>query len=134
MKFERQPPRAIDAFTLQGGPLYRLGVRLGLVRGQRNTVRLGLAIGAVLWIVPAVLALAHGEALFNFATLGAHVRLLVAIPLMFMAESLVDPRMNEVIDIVVRSRIVPGKATSVLQSALARVARWKTRSVLAVIA
>ena len=126
MKFERQPPQSIDAFTLQGGPLFRLGVRLGLVR-SRNTVRLGLAIAAVLWIVPALLALAHGEPLFNFATLGAHVRLLVAIPLLFMAESLVDPRMNEVIDVVVRSRIVPGKAATVLESALARVERWKER-------
>jgi hypothetical protein len=125
MRFEREPPRSIDAFSLQGGPLYRLGVRLGLVRSPRNTVRLGLAIAAVLWIVPALLALANGEPLFNFATLGAHVRLLVAIPLMFMAESLVDPRMNEVIDVVVRSRIVPGKAAAVLESALARVTRWK---------
>ena len=72
MKFEQEPPQGIDAFSLQGGPLYRLGVRLGLVRSQRNTVRLGLAIAAVLWIVPALLALAQGEPLFNFATLGAH--------------------------------------------------------------
>ncbi len=31
-----------------GGPLHRLGVRLGLVRGDIHTVRLGLAIGALL--------------------------------------------------------------------------------------
>jgi hypothetical protein len=68
MRFEREPPRSIDAFSLQGGPLYRLGVRLGLVRSPRNTVRLGLAIAAVLWIVPALLALANGEPLFNFAS------------------------------------------------------------------
>jgi hypothetical protein len=125
VKFEQEPPHGIAAFSLQGGPLYQLGVRLGLVRSRHNTVRLGLAIGAVLWLVPALLALAHGEILFNFETLGAHVRLLVAIPLMFMAESLVDPRMREFIDVAVRSRIVPGKATNLLESALARVDRWK---------
>ena len=38
-------------FSLLGGPLHRLGCRLGLVRGGTNTVALGLALGALLWTV-----------------------------------------------------------------------------------
>ncbi|MBP6595916.1 MAG: hypothetical protein KA187_00105 [Arenimonas sp.] len=122
---EQEPPQETPDFSLQGGPLHRMGIRLGLVQDNVNTVRLGLAIGLVLWLIPAVLALAQGEQLFVFATLGAHVRLLVAVPLLFFAESMVDPRMSEFFRVVVRSRIVPGDSAALLHSQLARVARWK---------
>ena len=34
-----------EEFSLLGGPLHRLGVRLGLVRGGTNSLPLGLALG-----------------------------------------------------------------------------------------
>ena len=112
-------------FSLLGGPLYRLGVAAGLVRGRTNTVRMGLAIGLGLWLVAAVLGVLAGRELFSLDMLGAHVRLLLAIPLMFFAESLIDPRLDDFMHVVVRSRIVPGEAALLLQQKLARVTRWK---------
>jgi len=73
-------------FSLLGGPLHRLGCRLGLVRGGTNTVALGLALGALLWTVLVALALIEGvgHRLFSLSVIGAHVRLLVVIPLFFL--------------------------------------------------
>lgn len=46
----------LPSFSLLGGPLHRIGARLGLVRNHTNTVRLGLAIGGTLWSIAVVLA------------------------------------------------------------------------------
>jgi hypothetical protein len=86
---------------------------------------MGLAIGLILWITAAALGKVAGQELFSLAMLGAHVRLLLAIPLLFVAESLLDPRLDDFMHVVVRSRIVPGKATDLLQKELARITRWK---------
>jgi len=125
MNHAPHPPRELAQFSLLGGPLHRAGIRLGLVRSQVNTVRLGLAIGLGLWVVYTALALANGQNPFDFSMLGANVRLLLAIPLLFVAESLLDPRMNEFMRVVVQARIVPGEAAATLQAGLARVSRWK---------
>jgi hypothetical protein len=70
-------------FSLLGGPLYQLGRRLGLVRGETNTVLLGLALGGGTWIVIVVLAAIGGvvDRLWSLSVIGGHARLLVAIPL-----------------------------------------------------
>ena len=112
-----------ERFTLLGGPLHRLGERLGLVRGSR-TFALGVAIGLSLWLVAAVLAWRQGLRLDSLSMLGAHVRLLVAIPLLFLAETLLDPRLNDFMHVMVRSRVVPGRAQDALVQRLARVKRW----------
>jgi len=44
-------PTVPRPFSFLGGPLYRFGRRVGLVRGETNTVPLGLALGGGLWIV-----------------------------------------------------------------------------------
>jgi hypothetical protein len=89
-----------------------MGVRLGLVRNHSNTIRLGLAIGLCIWVIAVGLALLNGRDIFVLGLLGAHVRLLLAIPLMFAAETLLDPRQNEFMQVVVRSRVVPGASTT----------------------
>ena len=53
--------KTASEFSLLGGPLHRLGIRTGLVR-KDNTVRLGLFIGLLLWLVMVVLALVGGAA------------------------------------------------------------------------
>jgi len=50
----------LDEFSLLGGPLHRLGCRLGLVRGTSKTVALGLVLGFVSWGVLLALALIEG--------------------------------------------------------------------------
>jgi hypothetical protein len=110
-------------FSMLGGPLHRLGIRLGLVRHHTRTVRLGLAIAFLLWGVSVLLAWSLGVELLTFAMLGAHVRLLLVIPLMFIAESLLDPRMDGFIRVAIRSRVVPGESTARLLEVLARIDR-----------
>jgi len=117
----------IADFSLLGGPLYRLGCRLGLVRGGTNTVALGLVLGAFLWIVLLALALVEGfgHVLFSIEAIGAHVRLLVVIPLLFVCETLIDPRFTEFVRVILRTQVVPATARPALDSEIARIARWK---------
>lgn len=114
-------------FSLLGGPLHRGGERLGLVRDGTDTVALGLALGALPWIVLVLLALVEslGHVLFSIESIGAHVRLLVAIPLLFVCESFVDPRFTAFVRGIVRSQVVPATERPVLDSEIRRVARWR---------
>jgi hypothetical protein len=114
-------------FSLLGGPLHRLGCRLGLVRDGTNTIVLGLVLGAVLWIVLLALALVEGvgHVLFSIEAIGAHVRLLVAIPLFFVCEAFIDPRCTAFVRDMVRTQVVPATARPALESEIARITRWK---------
>jgi len=113
--------------SLLGGPLHRLGLRLGLVRDGTNPIALGLVLGAFLWIVLLALALIEGlgHVLFSIEAIGAHVRLLVTIPLLFVCEAFIDPRFTQFVRGIERSQIVPAIALPSLESEIARVARWK---------
>jgi hypothetical protein len=113
-------------FSLLGGPLHRLGCRLGLVRGT-DTVRIGLVLGLGLWIVVVALAFISGisQRLFSLSVIGAHVRLLVAIPLFFLAESWLAPRWTTFVSMLVSSGIVPRKELPALDFEVARTARWR---------
>lgn len=114
-------------FSLLGGPLFRLGCGLGLVRGGTNTVALGLALGALLWIVPVALTIAVGAAdrVLSLSVIGAHVRLLVAIPLFFVCETWLASRSAAFVGMIVRSGVVPAGELPALQSAIADTARRK---------
>jgi len=118
---------ALQDFSLLGGPLHRLGCRLGLVRGGTNTVVLGLVLGAFPWLVLLALALVEGlgHALFSIAAIGAHVRLLVTIPLFFACETFINPRFAAFVHEIVRSQVVPAKVRPALESEIARITRWK---------
>lgn len=112
-------------FSLQGGPFHRLGTSLGLVRG-RNTLRLGVATGAFLWIVLVALAIVSGVAaeVFSLSRIGGHVRLLFVIPFFFFAESLVDPRQTTLVELLFRSGVVSGDARVRFERDLTRIMRW----------
>lgn len=119
--------KGLEDFSLLGGPLYQLGCRLGLVRGGTNTVALGLILGAFPWIVLLALALVEGlgNVLFSIEAIGRHVRLLVAIPLLFVCEAFIDPRFKAFVHGIVRSQIVPATVRPALESEIARITRWK---------
>lgn len=122
---EQAPGR--PGFSLLGGPLHRLGCRLHLVRGGTNTVALGFAIALLLWGVLVALALLEGAGrqLFSIAAVGWHVRLLLVIPLFFLCESLLDPRMAAFVRTIVDSGVVPRSAWPALQAEIARIERRK---------
>jgi hypothetical protein len=117
----------IADFSLLGGPLYRLGCRLGLVRDRTNTIALGLVLGAFPWIVLLALALfeGFGHVLFSIEAIGAHVRLLMAIPLLFVCEAFIDPLFTAFVHGIVRSQVVPATARPALETEIARITRWK---------
>jgi hypothetical protein len=113
--------------SLFGGPLYRLGCRLRLIREGTNSTALGLVLGILPWMVLLVLVLVEGfgHAFFSIEAVGAHVRLLLAIPLLFVCEAFIGPRFNAFVQEIVRSRVLPETARPPLQYEIARVARWK---------
>jgi hypothetical protein len=113
-------------FTLLGGPLHNLGRRIGLVRHETNTVLLGLAIGWGLWLLIVVSALIEGVAdrLFSMSVVGGHARLLLVVPLFFICESWVVPRMAAFVDTITRSGVVPPGARPALDAEVSRTRRW----------
>jgi hypothetical protein len=117
----------IPEFSLSGGPLHRLGCRLGLVRGGTNTLGLGVSLGFSAWAGLMLLGLLGGlgHKAFSLSVIGVHVRLLVAIPLFFLCEAAVAPRMAAFVRNIVRSGCVPGNALLALESLVARITRWK---------
>jgi hypothetical protein len=116
-----------EEFSLFGGPLHRLGARLGLVQGRRSAFALGLALGLLSWSILLALAIIEGVApkLFSLTVIGAHVRLLLVIPLFFLCESLLDSRLRVFVGLIVRSGVVPENALPALRSEIARTGRWR---------
>jgi len=108
----------VDKFTLHDGPLYRLECRLGLVRGVTNTIGVGLSLGALLWIVLIALGFIQGvnPHFFTLSAIGIHIRLLIVIPLFFVSESWLDPRLTAFVSMLARSGIVPDHALPTLRS------------------
>lgn len=95
--------------SLIGGPLHWLGARLGLVNVQTgNSIALGLAIAAGLWLVLLVLALVGGsmDRVFALDVIGAHARILLAIPLMFVCEKSVNPHLARLSNSLIASGVV----------------------------
>lgn len=126
MKSE-QKDITVREFSLLGGPLHRLGCWLGLVREGTNTFRLGVALGLLAWGILMSLALMQGlgNKVASLSIIGIHVRLLLAIPLFFLCETTVVPRMAEFVRNIVRSGVVPRNALPALESEIARATRWK---------
>jgi hypothetical protein len=117
----------IPEFSLFGGPLHRLGCRMGLVRSGTNVVPLGVVLGLSAWAVLILLALMQGlgHKALSLAVIGIHVRLLMAIPLFFVCEAWVAPLMTEFVRNIVRSGFVPDNELPALKSEIARATRWQ---------
>jgi hypothetical protein len=116
----------IQDFSLFGGPLQRLGRRLGLVRGG-NTFWLGVALGLLAWSVLMVLAFLQGAGgrMFALDMIGIHVRFLVAIPLFFLCETWVAPPMDRFVRDLVSSGVVPASGRPSLAAVIRRVGRLR---------
>jgi hypothetical protein len=119
--------QTFEKFSLLGGPLHRLGLRLGLVRKGTNTVPLGLALGLFSWSILLALASIGGvsDRLFSLSAIAGDIRLLVVIPLFFLCETSLDPRLSAFIATIVRSGVVPSNAVPALEVEIARTVRWK---------
>lgn len=119
--------KTTQELTLLGGPLHRLGLRLGLVRDETNTIRLGIALGLLAWVVLLLLAFLDGVGpkLFSLAYTGVYVRFLIAIPLLFLCESWISPTILEFSRYIVRSGLVPARSLPALASLVPRIGRMR---------
>ncbi len=116
----------VEEFSLLGGPLHRLGARCALVRGSTNTVALGLALGWGPWLVLVFLALAQGATkIFALPVIAVHARLLLALPLLFVAETALDAKFREFVVLLVRSGAAGERALPELETVVGRLLRWK---------
>ena len=116
----------LETFSLAGGPLHRLGCRLRLVRDGINSLPFGVALGGGAWIVLCGLALLEGAGglLVSMSVIAGHARLLIVIPLPFICESSLDPRLTACVGMLARSGIVTAGARPAFEAAIARTARW----------
>jgi hypothetical protein len=110
MSFQTDPAGSFS--LVEGGPLYRLAQIAGLTGGVAGLVRIGLALSFFTWLPLAVLTLipsapASEPSLPFMLSVGTHVRLLIAIPLLFVAEAMFDVRVREAIRLIVETRLVP---------------------------
>jgi hypothetical protein len=115
-----------EAFSVLGGPLHHAGRRLGLVRGETNTIMLGLALGWAPWLLIVGLALIEGIAdrMLSMALVAGHARLLLVIPLIFVSESWVAPRMAACVATIARYGVVPPDDRPALDAEVSRTRRW----------
>ncbi|PWB90743.1 hypothetical protein C5688_09505 [Methylocystis sp. MitZ-2018] len=116
----------LSEFSLLGGPLQRLGRRLGLVRPGPNTLPLGIALGLVPWIVLVALAALEGDRgkFFTLSVIGGHIRLLAVIPLLFFCETTFDRHAREFLSTLLRSGVASRTTLPALQAEVRSLARW----------
>ena len=127
-------PAGSQTFSLLGGPL------IGLAAGSASSVVIRTPSA---WVGarhrdldrPRSLALLDrvGAEVFSPKVAGAHVRLLVLIPLIFVCESVLDPRMASFVDWTLRARVVANGSLPDLEALIARIGRWKDSWVLEVL-
>jgi hypothetical protein len=117
----------IPEFSVFGGPLSKLGTRLGLVRKGTNSIRLGLVLGLLIWIILIILSLLQGSIhkIFSLQFLAGHVRFLLVIPLFFVCETWIAPGMAEFISNITNSGLVPESERPGLDALMSRIGRMK---------
>jgi hypothetical protein len=119
--------RTSDFSLVAGGPLYRLARRWGLPDGPTGFIRLGQTLALLTWLPLLALApLGPNDTAISFLhSLGTHARLLVAIPLFFVAEAAFDTRSRQLIRTIVASRVVRADQLQALSAALQKAVRWR---------
>ena len=125
--------RTSDFSIVAGGPLYRFAQRIGLTDGSAaGFVRLGLAIAALTWLpLLALTPLGRDDTAISFLhSLGTHARLLVAIPLFFVAEAWFDKRSRELVRMLVAARLVRPDQFPTFRAALLDAIRWRDGSIV----
>jgi hypothetical protein len=101
----------ITAFSLtEGGPVYGLGRRMRAFGRPLGQPGLGVVLALVAWVplmgFAALQSVASGPEVSFLASISTHVRFLVAIPLAFVGEMWIDPRLRQFVRGLVASRLV----------------------------
>jgi hypothetical protein len=135
----RQPPPKEDSFhappdfsLVLGGPLFQLLRRTHLSGGALELWRQRIVvITLIAWLPLLVLSLVEGEALGGRAAVSflldaeAHVRFLIALPLLIVAELVVHDRMRFVLRQFLERNLIPEDALPRFDSAIAAAFRLR---------
>jgi hypothetical protein len=124
-----------DNFSItQGGPTHRLLVRLGNAGDERQrVVRRALAIAAITWLPLLVLSLVQGKAYGAQITIpflrdfAVNVRLLIAVPILILAESSIDKRWRILVLQFLRSGLVTEKELPSFEAVIQKTLRLRDR-------
>ena len=122
-----------DNFSItRGGPLHLLAARLGLAGDERRLVlRRALVVILIAWLPLLLLSLAHGLAwgrqikipfIRDFAI---NVRLLIAAPILILAESRIDRRWHTLVVEFLKSGLVGEKELPSFEAVIERTSRWR---------
>ncbi len=121
-----------ELYIERGGPAYRLMQRIGLIRGENPSVRRRIVAFVAITCIPLlVLSFWEGLALgptpresllLDFA---AFARFLIAVPLLFVAEVTIGPRVTAAGLHFVRAGLVRPEDHTAFDQAIRRLARWR---------
>ncbi len=111
----------LEDFSLtKGGPFFKLMVRSGLIKPDfASPARRATVLALFIWLPIFILSLLHGLAfggplelpfLWDFTV---HVRFLISVPLLIIAEVVLDARTNAVVKHFINSGLVQEKDSSV---------------------
>ena len=135
-----QPPSPADFSLVAGGPTHWLQQRLGLIKpGAPNLARrAGLSI-LLTWVPLLVLSAVQGLAIGHQVRLpflhdfAAYTRFLIAIPLLILAEGLIERRVAEVVAHFTHSGLVPESSLPRYEAALDRGRRLRDSTLAEVV-
>jgi hypothetical protein len=109
---------------VQGGPVYDLTRRLRVFGRPVGQVGLGVGIALVAWVPLLGFAVLEGQrhgqgtTVSFLESINTHVRFLIAIPVAFVAELWIDPRLRQFVQGLVATRVVPRSEVPALERAV----------------
>ena len=125
---------AEDFSITKGGPLHWLLTLLGHAGDDRRpVVRRALAAVVIAWLPLLLLSLMQGLAWSRqieipfLRDIAVNVRLLVAVPILIVAESRINRRWRSLVLEFLRSELVDAKALPAFEAVLKRTIRWRDR-------
>jgi hypothetical protein len=129
---EATSPVAENFSITRGGPLHWLLVRLGQAGdGRRLVLRRGLAVVLITWLPLLLLSLVQGLAWGRgikipfLRDLAINVRLLIAAPILILAESRIDRRWRTLVLEFLRTKLVSQRNLPAFEEVLKRTSRWR---------
>jgi hypothetical protein len=116
----------------EGGPTYRLQVRLGLIRaGSHRTVRKALLSILITWGLLLILSTMQGNAIGNHVAIpflrdfAVHSRFLFAVPILIVAKLILGPRLTHAASHFVESGLVLEQDFAKFDAAVEDGLRWR---------
>jgi len=129
-----------DLYFERGGPSYRLMQRVGLIRGDDPSIlRRSIGFLALTWLPLLLLSLLDGHALgqtpgqsflLDFA---AYARFFIAVPLLFVAETIVGPRLTNAGLQFIRAGFVLPDEYPAFEKAIERVAKRRESTIVEIV-